>query len=142
MQLQLQTFAEVLESLRTAGAARAGGEKRQSTRFQIQTRVQAALLRGGKVSQIYYALTRDISLRGIGLLQGIPLNCGDELIVSLPRKGRPPLAIVCEVTFAGILADDLSGIGTHFKSMATDDQALALAQDDQLQRRIRDSMLT
>lgn len=141
MQLQLQTFAEVLESLRTPNVAGAGAEKRQSTRFEIQTRIEAALLHGDEVVRRYHALTRDISLRGIGLLQGLPLNRGEQLLVSLPRRGRAPLVILCEVMFAGILADSLSGVGAQFKSLATEAQQRALAPDDQAERRIRESML-
>lgn len=142
MQLPLQTFAEILEALRGPKVASSGSEKRQATRFEIQTRIMAAPMNGGRVGRVYCALTRDISNRGIGLLQSIPMKRGDEFIIRLPRNGsRPPFVFICGVMFAGALADGLTGIGAQFNAVATEEQAGALEPAQQELKRIQNSVL-
>jgi hypothetical protein len=142
MQLPLQTFAEVLEALRGPKIAGAGAEKRQATRFEVQTKVLAARFQGNVVQTAYTALTRDISYRGIGLLQSVGMSRGEEFVIRLPRPAtRPPLVIVCTVMFAGVLADGLTGIGAQFNTMATDEQVAALDPAQQERMRIANSVL-
>lgn len=142
MQLTLQTFAEILEALRDPKVANSGSEQRQATRFEIQTKVMAAPISGGRVGRAYFALTRDVSNRGIGLLQSLPMKHGDEFLVRLPRTcSRPPFVFVCGVMFAGALADGLTGIGAQFNAIATQEQARALEPGQQEQKRIQNSVL-
>ena len=82
MQLAAQHLAEIVETVKKMEAANNGSDKRRFPRFNVIARVEVM---HGASKRVYTALTRDLSLEGVGLLQSNPLNKGDEFSISLPR---------------------------------------------------------
>lgn len=108
-----QQLAEAIEYLRAHGLT-GGSEKRRTTRMQVQAKIEAVRISKGRVIQKFTLLTRDISLMGLGLIQGIKVDPDDELIVTLPRLKGPPLYVSLTVRHCRDLADNLYSVGTEF----------------------------
>jgi hypothetical protein len=92
-----------------------GSEKRRFARFAVVARVEVMHTASGRM---YTALTRDLSLEGIGLLQAGPMQKGEEFSVSLPRGKATHLVAQCKVMHARELADGIWGIGAIFVTAA------------------------
>jgi hypothetical protein len=112
MQLAVQHLAEVVEAIRKAEAAGNGNDKRRFARITIVTKVEILNPSNGRT---YTALTRDLSLEGLGLIQSVPMTRGQQITVSLPRSAKHgPLAVQCTVMHIRELADGVWGIGALF----------------------------
>jgi hypothetical protein len=136
-----QQLAEAVEYLRAHGLS-GGSEKRKTTRMQVQSKIQAGRLLNGRVVQTFSLLTKDISLMGLGLIQGIQVEAGTELIVALPRMKGEPLHMKIIVRHCRDLADNLYSVGTEFVSEVPADIAKTLAQLGQAEQdRVRQSIL-
>lgn len=108
-----QQLAEAIEYLRAHGLT-GGSEKRRSTRMQVQAKVDATRIVQGRVAQSFSLLTRDISMMGLGLIQGVRVEAGDELVVILPRLKGPAFHVIVAVRHCRDLADNLYSVGTEF----------------------------
>lgn len=114
MQLLAQDYAEIVSALKAAGASK-GSEQRRAARMELQAQVRAFPCREGVVGQLYTALTRDLSFKGIGLFQSKQIPQGQQLVVILPRGGeREPLAILCVVMYCRAMAEGLYNVGASF----------------------------
>jgi hypothetical protein len=111
MQLAAQHLAEIVETVKKMEAADSGSEKRRSARFAVIARVEVMHTASRRV---YVALTRDLSLEGVGLLQSWPMAKGDEFSISLPRGKGAYVVAQCKVAHARELADGIWGIGAIF----------------------------
>lgn len=116
MHLSSQHFAEVVEALRH-GRVGGGHERRQITRLEVQTRLQIARYRDGVCAEELNVLSRDISIGGIGLLQSVGMENGEQVVVCLPRLERPPLFVLSVVTYCRQMADGLFGLGIQFQRL-------------------------
>ena len=74
MQLAAQHLAEIVETVKKMEAADAGSEKRRFARFAVVARIEVMQ---GASKRVYTALTRDLSLEGVGLLQATPMTKGE-----------------------------------------------------------------
>lgn len=136
-----QHLAEVIEYLRAHGLS-GGSEKRRATRMQIQSKIQAGRLVDGRVVQSFSLLTKDISLMGLGLIQGIRVEAGKELLVVLPRMKGEPLYMKMTIRHCRDLADNLYSVGTEFVCEIPADVAKQLMQaGDVEQQRLQQSIL-
>ena len=114
MQLLAQDYAEIVSALKAAGASK-GSEQRRAARMDLQAQVKAFPCRDGVVGQLYTALTRDLSFKGVGLFQSKSIPRGEQFVVILPRGGdREPLAILCVVMYCRAMAEGLYNIGASF----------------------------
>lgn len=137
-----QQLAECVEYLRQNGLS-GGSEKRRSTRMQVQARILAGRIQDGRVVQSFSSLTRDISLAGLGLIQGIRVDAGKELIVCLPRLKGEPVYMKVIIRHCRDLADNLYSVGTEFNGQVSAETAKMLEDLGQAERkRISDSILT
>jgi hypothetical protein len=135
MQLAAQHLAEIVETVKKLEAANNGSDKRRFPRFNVIARVEVMHTASKRV---YTALTRDLSLEGVGLLQSTPLNKGDEFSISLPRGKGQFVVARCTVAHAKELADGIWGIGAIFVTSGTQEPT-AVAGDEA--RRIAAKML-
>src|SRR5687768_8424264 len=114
MQLLAQDYAEIVSALQAAGASK-GSEQRRAARMDLQAQVKAFPCRDGIVGQLYTALTRDLSFKGIGLFQSKPMTKGDQFVIVLPRGGeREPITILSVVMYCRPMAEGLYNIGAIF----------------------------
>jgi hypothetical protein len=139
--LTAQQLAEVIEYLRAHGLS-GGNEKRRATRMQVQAKIKATRLANGKAVQSFTLLTKDISLLGLGLIQGIAVQANSEIIVELPRMKGPPLYMKLIVKHCRDLADNLYSVGTEFLCEVPADMAKTLEQLGQAEQlRLQQSIL-
>jgi hypothetical protein len=143
MKLTVQDFAEVVAVLRGQESDSSAQEKRQASRMSVTTRLVVGVLDGDRITRTFSALTRDISLAGVGLLQSVALPQGQEFVISLPRKSpRPPLYFVTAVQHCRPLADGVYGLGCEFVRQAPPALAEKLVRDENSEhKRIRNSVL-
>ena len=114
MQLVAQDFGEVMAALRSS-IKRGGHERRSSARMEVQGLLTVYPYQGGQLCRPYTCLTRDLSFKGIGLLQSVLLASGSEVVVILPREDAPALAMLCTVTNCREVADGMYNVGASFK---------------------------
>lgn len=134
--LSTQHFAEVVDALRLGAMTTAAHERRQVTRIEVQCPIQIAHYVNGSSTDERDVLTRDISIGGIGLMQSISMEPGKQIVVRLPRRERPPLFVLSQVTYSRRLAESIYGIGAHFKRLLNADSSSASTIDQ-----IRQSIL-
>lgn len=138
MQLSPQHLAEVVEAI--SKREDGGSDKRRFARFAVVSRVKVLNPTSGRS---YIALTRDVSMEGIGLMQSESMGKGEQLAVSLPRGRHGPLVALCTVLHARELADGIWGIGALFASASAQapPEAAASANDAAEAQRIAAKML-
>jgi hypothetical protein len=127
MKLALRDFAEIVETMRGPAVANGGAEHRRAARMTITYKVIAIVEEAGKPMQTYTALTRDISLTGLGLLQTIKLIPPQEVIVALPRNTKP-LFVVATALHCRPLADGLLAVGLEFARMLDEKSAARIIE--------------
>jgi hypothetical protein len=111
MKLPLQEFADVLEGLQDI-MSQSDSENRRASRMSVTARVQIHVNEAGRWHG-YAALTKDVSISGMGLLQSRIINEGQEVVVQLPRK-KDPLYMGALVTHCQTLADGILAVGLQF----------------------------
>jgi len=116
MQLSAQDYAEIVAALQAADTD--GSDKRRFTRMQVRGRIVVTPVIDGHAGTSYTALTRDISFKGAGIMQTIPVQIGQKLLVYFPRRGRPVLCVLCTVMHVRSLADGLLAVGCEFLTPA------------------------
>jgi hypothetical protein len=116
LKLSPQQYAGVLTSLQSS-AASSGSEKRQFTRMEVQAPVRLAAITDKKISRTYIALTRDISLNGIGLCQAAKFEKNEEFLISL-TCGKQHIVLDCHSVFCRALADGIFCIGAIFDAIS------------------------
>lgn len=143
MKLSVQDFAEIVGALRGQASDLNAQEKRRAVRMTVTSKLVVGVLKDDAVGRTYSVLTRDISLAGIGLLQSIALQQGQEFVLSLPRQhGKPPLFFVTVVMHCRPLADGLYGLGCEFVRQAPLEMGQKLMRDESNEQgRIRNSVL-
>jgi hypothetical protein len=116
IQLLAQEYAEVVAALQAATDGK-GHERRTAARMEVQAQVKVTPFRDGEAGKSFTVLTRDLSFRGVGLLQGRQSARGSQFVIHLPRReGEAPLGMMCTVMFCRELADGLFNIGASFNS--------------------------
>jgi hypothetical protein len=131
MKLALRDFAEIVEVMRGPAVASGGAEHRRAARMTINYKIVAIVEEAGKTMQTYTALTRDISLTGLGLLQTIKLNPPQEVILALPRNSRP-LFVVATAMHCRPLADGLLAVGLEFARLLDEKSAARIIESTRL----------
>jgi hypothetical protein len=112
MQISAQHLAEIVDAARKS--EKTAADKRRYIRQTVVTRVELLSHEDGTT---YAALTRDLSLEGVGLLQSVPMERGEQFSVSLPRIKSQPLLVQCTVLHMREIADGIFGIGAAFVSV-------------------------
>lgn len=136
MHLSTQHFAEVVDALRMGAVTTAAHERRQVTRIEVQCPLQIAQYANGGSADERDVLTRDISIGGIGLMQSIPMEASEQIVVRLPRREKPPMFVLAQVAYCHRLAEGIYGIGARFGRLLNADTTSASTIDQ-----IRQSIL-
>jgi hypothetical protein len=116
LKLSSQQYAGMVASLQSAAAA-GGSDKRQFSRIEVQAPVRLAIMTDNKLTRCFIALSRDVSLSGIGLYQNAKLGPKENFVISLPCE-KQHMVIVCQATFCRPLADGIFCLGAEFASLA------------------------
>ncbi len=116
LKLSAQQYAGMVASLQSAAAA-GGSDKRQFSRIEVQAPVRLAIMTDNKLTRCFIALSRDVSLSGIGLYQNAKLGPKENFVISLPCE-KQQMVIVCQATFCRPLADGIFCLGAAFASLA------------------------
>jgi hypothetical protein len=141
MKLPLRDFADVIAALKGSGDNLAASEKRRAARMTVTAKVNVFLMDGNRVIKCFSALTRDISLTGVGLLQTTPLNPNQQAVVALPRA-HSPLYVTSLALHCRPLADGLLAVGMEFAELASKETSeLLVDSGDREHARIKDAML-
>jgi c-di-GMP-binding flagellar brake protein YcgR len=142
MQLPLRDFADVIAALKGPGGEKSGaGEKRRAARMTVTAKFNIHIVVNGVLGKSFSALTRDISLTGMGVLQAIALQQNQSIVVALPRSAEP-LYVVSTVMHCRPLADGLLAVGLEFAEMASKETVTMLQTEGSRQAaRIADSVL-
>jgi hypothetical protein len=111
MQLAAQHLAEIVDAIRKAENGGGGSDKRRLKRYPVVATVTVLSQTSGRT---YKALTRDISLEGMGLIQTVPIASEEHLLISLPGPRGVPLVVKGVVRHSRELADGVWGIGILF----------------------------
>jgi len=101
-----------------------GAEKRRATRMHVEGTVTIWPINNGSPGPATRVLTRDLSFSGIGFLQAAAQLPAGQFILQLPRA-KGPLLMLCQITFARTLADQLHVIGAEFVRVLTPHAAVA-----------------
>ncbi|HEY7086825.1 MAG TPA: PilZ domain-containing protein [Tepidisphaeraceae bacterium] len=143
MKLPLREFADIVAALKGPAAAKAdSSEIRQAARMDVTAKVNVYFVDSDKPIRSYSALTRDVSLTGMGLLQSVAVPAGQELFVALPRTSGPPLFVQSQAKHCRSLADGLLAVGLEFTKVADDATSAKLIKHGQDQQaRIQRSVL-
>ena len=113
MQLLAQDFGDVLAALRAAQDAK-GHERRTSTRMDVQTQVKVVPFKDGALAAPFTCMTRDLSFKGIGLLQSRTAARGSQFVITLPKPDGESMSLLCTVMYCRALADGIYNIGASF----------------------------
>ena len=117
MQLVAQDYGEILAALQAANDTK-GHERRTAARMEVQAQVKVMPFRDGKPGKPFTCLTRDLSFKGIGLLQSKQSPRGSQFVIELPRRDADaPLSLLCMVMFCRELAEGLYNVGASFNEV-------------------------
>jgi c-di-GMP-binding flagellar brake protein YcgR len=142
MQLPLREFADVITALKGPGDRAGPSEKRRAARMTVTARVTLHLVDNNRVVRSFSAITRDISITGMGLLQSVALSMNQNVVLALPRPHSPPLFVVSTVVACRPLADGLVTVGLEFAEMASKETVDILMDDGSREKaRIQESVL-
>jgi hypothetical protein len=121
--LSLQQYSVLLNGLRQA-ALTGGSERREHNRVEVQAPVRVALLTADEdgVMRLYTALSRDLSVGGVGLTQFFAVEKSQRLLVRLPFGGND-LAVICRPAFCRPVAEGLFAVGCAFERSVSPAQA-------------------
>jgi hypothetical protein len=125
MQLLAQDFGDILTALRTAQDTK-GHEQRSSTRMEVQAQVKVLPYKGGTLATPFTCMTRDLSFKGVGLLQSRQAGHGSQFVVMLPKRDGKSMSILCTVMYCRTLADGIYNIGATFNRIYDVSAALAV----------------
>ena len=142
MQLPLRDFADVISALKGPMERAAPTEKRRAARMTVTARVTLHLVDNNRVLRSFSAITRDISITGVGLLQSVAMSMNQNVVIALPRPTNTPLFVVATVVACRPLADGLVTVGLEFAEMASKETIDILLDDGSREKaRIQESML-
>ena len=113
MQLLAQDYAEIVAALQAATDTK-GSERRTAVRMEVQAKISVCPVAGATLGKPFTCMSRDVSFKGMGLLQARPSPRGSQFVVWLPRQDGEPLALVCTVMYCRELADGLFNVGAAF----------------------------
>jgi hypothetical protein len=142
MKLPLREFADIIAALKGVAEKAGANEKRGAARMTICAKLDAYLLRNDELVRTFSVLTRDISITGIGLLQGVAVSSDQRIVLQLPRGLQEPLCMVCRVMHCRPLADGIAAVGMEYIEKATQQIAKSILSNDlQERQRISQSVL-
>src|SRR5882724_1412085 len=129
MQLSSRMFAELVTSA-TGGGARSV-EQRRAPRVALHAKVELTLidLAGRASGPTYSAVTRDVSLFGVGLLQSARMERGQKFLLILPRKPNrsadsapaSPVRVRCTVVRCEQMTTSMFNVGAEFEEFLDDE---------------------
>lgn len=106
----------------------AGAEKRRATRMHIEAPVTIWPVHDGVPGAAAKVLTRDLSYSGIGFLQAGAEKPAGQFLLQLPRTKATPVLLLCHITFARLLADNLHVVGAEFERLLAPQKEAKAAQ--------------
>jgi hypothetical protein len=141
MKLPVRDFADIVAALKGVSDGISASENRKAARMHVCAKVDLHLVVDARPARTYSALTRDISLTGVGLLQSVALPPEQEVIISLPRAGGP-LFVHALAKHCRVLADGLLTAGLEFTKLADAALSTVLIQQGKDRRaRIQQSVI-
>jgi hypothetical protein len=114
MVLTSQQFAEIIHFLRNRVVPTRGAEKRRATRIELKSQIVVVPVDHGVSGERMTAMTRDISMEGMGLLSGVAMPSGQQLVAFLPIGDGETQFVLCEVTHCGMIVDGIFTLGCRF----------------------------
>jgi hypothetical protein len=114
IQIASHALSEVISAMTPQASRGLGAEKRRASRIRVEAQVTLWLMAKGVPGAATTGLTRDLSYSGMGCLIGRKVQTGEQFLLRLPRIKGEPLLVLCEVTFATALAENLYGVGAEF----------------------------
>src|SRR5687768_9728047 len=121
MELTPSQFSDVRESLTTAEKTDRAAEKRKFTRLPVHGKVTLTHHPSG---HSHTALTRDLSINGMGIVQSRPATPGDHYLATLPRAENHPLQAPSTLVAAPPLAERLYRGHLQFQRLPNDPDAV------------------
>jgi c-di-GMP-binding flagellar brake protein YcgR len=141
MKIPVREFADVVSALKGPMDNTGASEKRCAARMTVSAKINIHIVDGGKIGRTYSALTRDISMTGMGLLQSVAVQTKQSIIIALPRATMP-LFVIGTVMHCRPLADGLMAVGVEFSEMASKETSEMLLKDNSREHaRIQEAML-
>ena len=113
MQLLAQDLGEILTALRAAQDTTAH-EQRRSTRLDVQAAVKVLPFEDGRLGESFTCITRDVSFKGVGLIQSRQMARASQFVITLPKRGGESMSILCTVMYCRALADGIYNVGASF----------------------------
>jgi hypothetical protein len=126
MRLPLREFADVVAAMKESPVHNAGSEKRRTARMNVATKIAVIHVEAGKPCRSYVALTQDISLSGIGIVQAPPAQAGQQFLLALPRAEVGPLFVAAKAVRVSTLADGITSVGLEFTQLLAAEMAQRL----------------
>lgn len=114
LQLSTQQYGGIVESLKKAAVDSRGSDKRRLHRINVHVPLPTGKLDGKGIEYRYTAMTQDISMGGIGLMQSKAYDAGVELLVELPVRVGVTMLIVSRVMYSRPLASGVYSLGLEF----------------------------
>ncbi|HSI33790.1 MAG: PilZ domain-containing protein [Phycisphaerae bacterium] len=134
MQLTPQLLGEILEGIKANEEAASAQDKRRFARIAIVTRLNVM---NDTTGDTYTALTRDLSLEGVGLMQAAKVVRGQQVTLALPRAKGPAVTVQCAVRHVRELADNLWGAGlSYLRILSGPGAKAALVEASRIQQSI------
>jgi c-di-GMP-binding flagellar brake protein YcgR len=141
MQLTAQQLGDIVTTIRRSAQKASADERRRFTRISVQGKLQIVTASDGAIPRQYTALSRDISMGGMGFMQAGDCGKGQKMVITLPCGPRKIL-VLSQVTFSQMLADSLYTIGVQFLQEVNEAYIAGLLKQAQEADRIRQSILS
>ena len=113
MTLSLQDFADVVTALR-GPFDQSAAEKRRAMRMTVSAKITAHILEKGHATRAYSALGAIFRSPASDCWQGVNVEQGQEVLLTLVRPHGPPLRVVAKAMHCRALADGLLAVGMEF----------------------------
>jgi hypothetical protein len=112
--LTAEWFNQIIATLKSDTHQVRGHEKRTEGRVGLRCMLEMVpRVPGDALPKLIKMWVRDISVNGIGLVCGMAIPVGTELIANFGRHGMPPLAVVYKVRYSRQLSSDIHSIGAN-----------------------------
>jgi len=118
-------WIEITHCERTGSKGRGDGAAQPNSGPAERTRAQVA----------------NISLRGIALISGTPMQAGQQFLVHLRHQNGHQTSVLCTVVHCMEKPGNVFGIGAEFTCVVSADAACQPSQDEEQASRIRQSIL-
>lgn len=133
MNLPIELFNEITDSVTILGRDEPRAEDRRSPRVQLSSHL--AVARWSEPTAPLSVRVRDMSLGGIGIFFSERVGLDEQLIIRLPRRDKETVAVLGTVVYWEPLVENLFGIGVEFARLI-DEAEISRQSQGQIRRQI------